>query len=61
MVFALMGFRITAKVDSDEPIALASRDDLTNFAGHKGSSFLRNQADIRRIGNGLLVFVAEFS
>jgi hypothetical protein len=59
MVFALMGFRITAKVDSDEPMALASRNDLTNFARHEVPPFLRNQAHSRRIGDDCRFFVAE--
>jgi hypothetical protein len=39
------------KVDSHEPTMLASRDDLTNFARHKGSSLLRNEAHFRCVGN----------
>ncbi len=61
MKTALACFTIAAQVGSDEPLALTACDDLANFARHRDSSFLRNQAHFRHIGNGGRLFVVAFS
>jgi hypothetical protein len=35
VLVAFMDFVIAAEIDSDKPSAIASRDDLANFASHR--------------------------
>jgi hypothetical protein len=35
VVVAFISFVVAAEIDSDEPSAIASRDDLANFASHR--------------------------
>jgi PAS domain S-box-containing protein len=49
VVGALARFAIAPEINADEPTALAARDDLTNFARHTCSSFLRKQTCVRAI------------
>src|ERR1700739_602163 len=43
VIVALLGFRIAAQVDPDEPSAVASCNDLADFASHRVSSLARNR------------------
>jgi hypothetical protein len=47
VVLAFARLAIAAKIDSDEPRALAPWNDLTNFAGHRDSSLARNRAHLQ--------------
>jgi len=40
---ALLGFVIAAQIDPDEPSAVASCNDLANFASHRVSSLARKR------------------
>ena len=39
----LLGFVVATEIDPDEPFAISSRDDLSNFASRKVSSLARNR------------------
>jgi hypothetical protein len=43
VVVAFIGFAIAAEIDPDKPSAVASCDDLANFASHRVSSLTRNR------------------
>src|SRR6266566_9425848 len=43
VVVAFIGFAIAAEINPDEPSAVASCDDLANFASHRVSSLARNR------------------
>jgi hypothetical protein len=43
VVVALLGFVIAAQIDPDEPSAVASCNDLANFASHRVSSWARKR------------------
>jgi hypothetical protein len=49
MVGALLRFAIAPQVNANEPRSLAARNDLTNLAGHKRSSFFQKQTCFRGI------------
>jgi len=43
VIVALLGFVIAAQIDPDEPSAVASCNDLANFASHRVSSLARKR------------------
>jgi len=43
VVVAFIGFVIAAEINPDEPSAIASCDDLANFASHRVSSLARKR------------------
>jgi hypothetical protein len=43
VIVALLGFVIAAQIDPDEPSAVASCNDLANFASHRVSSLARKE------------------
>jgi len=43
VVIAFLGFVVATEIDPDEPSAVASCDDLSNFASHRVSSLARNR------------------
>ena len=51
VVGTLASFAVAPQVNADKLTTLASRNDLTNLAGHRCSSFLPNEAPFRRIAN----------
>jgi hypothetical protein len=55
VVIAFLSFVVAAEVDPDEPSAVASCDDLSNFASHRVSSLARNRGTQKAQSCGIKV------